>query len=244
MAQTLDDLDQALKTKTPEELLDMGLRLRGNGGYLDGVKSSVLAFAFLKAAADRGDFSEAHLALGHMYENGQGVALNEKEAKNSYARATAAGDPQGNLEMARMFLRGDEDSRHDASGNKKAIDDKIAFRLTAVAALAGLSEAKFRLGMMFDAGIGVQQNIPRAVSQLCDAASQGHPTAVTKLVTLHEELTLGKGRNLQEGFGKAISVQIPGLSKELAAQIEAFFDAKSARDGKPSALVASRLSLT
>lgn len=189
-----DDFDP-WRNKTPEELLETGLKFRTGK---DGVKkNSAVALIFIQTAATRGNLPAAHMALGEMHLNGEGTEPNGQEAALSYNRAINAGAPEGHLALGDMYLR----------GRGVPQSDRTARRFIMSAVLAELPEGYFRLGMMYDAGIDVPQSMPKAIEFLTKAADHDHPTAIAKLVDLQSELSKDDGR-LAQGEGPVLARQI------------------------------------
>lgn len=86
------------------------------------------AYAFFEQAAAQGD-ANAMDNLGHMYEDGRGVAANDKQAVAWYLKAAKAGDNDAYIDMGVACLYGkgmSKDTKQACSWFKKARDNQYA----------------------------------------------------------------------------------------------------------------------
>ncbi|GAB4089373.1 tetratricopeptide repeat protein [Hydrogenophaga soli] len=104
-------------------------------------KKYSLAFELLKPLADQGN-SEAQAYLGVMYEFGQGVALDLKEAFRWYLAAADQGSAWAQANLGLLY----------ANGRGIAKDDKEAVRWFRAAAMQGRMKAQEALGSMYNQG--------------------------------------------------------------------------------------------
>ena len=118
----------------------------------------------LRSAAEQGDAS-AQNNLGQMYDNGQGVPLDDQEAVKWYRLAAEQGyvDAQYSLGF-----------RYD-NGRGVPQDDQEAVKWYRLAAEQGHATAQSNLGFMYDTGEGVPQDYVQAHKWINLAASRGTP---------------------------------------------------------------------
>ncbi|WP_197282513.1 tetratricopeptide repeat protein, partial [Bosea thiooxidans] len=79
-----------------------------------------------------------------------------------------------------------------ADGPAAQRDAKLALRLFERAAVAGLAPAQFRVGNMFEKGIGTQRDLSLARIWYQRAAERGNAKAMHNLAVLHAEGVNGK----------------------------------------------------
>jgi TPR repeat protein len=104
-------------------------------------------------AAEQGAM-EAQRTLGQIYESGQGVAINSKEAVAWYRRSADQGDAESAGRLGRIFLLG--------QGVDKNTDEAVKF-LT-LAAEKGNAYAQFNLAGLYVSGTGVKRDLRKAYS--------------------------------------------------------------------------------
>ncbi|MBR2208767.1 MAG: sel1 repeat family protein, partial [Synergistaceae bacterium] len=105
---------------------------------------------YIKAAEQEN--IDAQLKLGFMYENGDGVEQDDKEAAKWYRRAAEREDTQAQLKLGDMYYSG--------KGVKK--DYEEAAHWYRKAADQGNVDAQCNLGFMYRKGEGVRQNYEEA----------------------------------------------------------------------------------
>lgn len=173
------------------------------------------ALAILRPLAEQGD-AGAQFNLGVAYENGRGVAKDEREAVRWYRLAAQQGDAdaQNNLGGMYAFGRGvakdDREAEHwwrlaaeqgnpaaqhnlgwmYANGLGVAKDEREAVRWYHLAAEQGWASAQFNLGVMYVNGRGVPKDEREAVRWFRLAAQQGLALAQSKLGFMY---ALGQG---------------------------------------------------
>jgi uncharacterized protein len=123
------------------------------------------AVSWYRAAANRGD-ADAMLALGNCYQNGQGVAADREEAKRWLEKAAGIGN------VGALF-------------NRAALATTIEEGLTWAkpAAMAGIAEAQFALGIHYAMGNGLPKSKTAAIFWYKQAAAQGHEGAKQRLAS-------------------------------------------------------------
>ncbi|MDP2144689.1 MAG: tetratricopeptide repeat protein [Gallionella sp.] len=146
-------------------------------------------------AYDAGDYAKASLLysllakqgnavaqfnLGVMYERGQHLPRNAKEAIQWYLLAAEQGYAPAQFRLGRLFAKG------------KAVpqDYARASSLYLAAAEQGHAPAQISLGVMYEKGVGVLQNHQLATHWYQMAAAQGDPTAQRNLA---EAYNAGRG---------------------------------------------------
>ncbi len=156
------------------------------------------------AAGDR----DAQIALGTLYETGDGVALDAARAAALYREAARAGHVGAQINLATMYLDGAGVTRDAAAavqwftraadgGNALAqlnlgmiyesgdppvkADPRLAARRYREAAIQGLMPAQVRLARLFEDGRGVRRDLDQAASWYRKAADQTDPAAQLRL---------------------------------------------------------------
>ena len=109
------------------------------------------AFKLIKPLADQG-YAEAQHNLGVMYQFGEGVIADDKEAVKWYRKAANQGDARAQFDLGNMYL----------SGEGVLQDDKEAMKWCRKAADQGDARAQNNLGNMYLSGEGVLQDDKKA----------------------------------------------------------------------------------
>ncbi|MBL68505.1 MAG: hypothetical protein CMO74_08675 [Verrucomicrobiales bacterium] len=159
-------------------------------------------FEETKAKAEKGD-KIAQFNLGVMYENGQGVQKDFKEAEKWWRKAAEQGEPYAQTSLGVMFERGD--------GVPK--DDKEAVKWYRKAAEQGYAMAQYNLGLNYATGSGVLQDYVTAYAWANIAAANGQKNA-TKLKSefLEKKMTADQIAKA-EALAKAMIAKNPKLLK-------------------------------
>lgn len=124
------------------------------------------AIATYRRAADKGS-TAAMIELGVLYGTGNGVARDEAQARKLFERASAAGNPRGESNLASLSIAGGTPS------------DPVTARAVLTKAAAGNSaEAQYQLGVMFANGEGGPQDDFAARTLFEKAAAQNHSGAL------------------------------------------------------------------
>lgn len=105
----------------------------------------------------------AMAVIGNMYREGQGVAVDPRQAAQWYERAAAGGSRSAQFSLGDMLESGDGIAR----------DVPRAARLYEQSARLGFPEAQFALGISYEFGQGVPRNRKTATYWLDQAAKQG-----------------------------------------------------------------------
>ena len=148
-----------VETLTVEELWD-----KANEAY--GEEDYETAFGYLKRAANLGD-AEAQYFAGWWYEEGKGVAQNDKESAKWYRKAADQGHMDAQLNIGYCYSQGigvGQDYGEAVKWYRKAAEQ-------------GDDIAQYNLGVFYEEGKGVQQDSNEALSWYQAAAAQGNADA-------------------------------------------------------------------
>lgn len=192
------------------------------GAYQRGLYITALNLALPRAKAGDG---AAQVLAAEIYARGLGVAMDPKQAADWYAKAAEQGIAEAELQYALVLLEGRHAERDRdrarallksaaakgvalaqfnyaqllmESGKEDDIDEAIANYEKA--ALAGLADAQYAMGVAYLDGIGGREPDPQAAQRwLAEAARQNFDSAQVELATL-----LVESRNVEDekaGFG-------------------------------------------
>ena len=122
--------------------------------------------------------------------------------------AALAGDPSAAYEVAIRF----------AEGRLVPVNNEEAARWFDIAAKKGLVPAEFRLGGLYEKGLGVKKNLTTARDLYRAAADKGHGKAMHNLAVLYAEGTDGKAdyQTAAQWFRKAADRGIADSQYNLA----------------------------
>lgn len=150
--------------KDPERLYNLSLMYRdGNGAQ----KSMTRAFLLCEQAAELGH-PKAQCLLGDYYWKGMWVRKDKEKAVALYTTsAIASPNKQALCKLAYAYDYG--------KGVRQ--DRQIAFSLYEQAADQGSAMAHYNLGLMYEAGEGVEQNLLMGFYEMLDAAVLGDTDA-------------------------------------------------------------------
>jgi hypothetical protein len=144
------------------------------------------ALSKFRSAAQQG-IADAQLNIGYMYEHGQGVTKDSKEAFRWYRLAVRGyqikaqkGSPEAQTNLASMYY----------FGQGVLQDYKEALYWYQQAAKQGFSQAQSRLAHMYDLGIGIEENHKEAARLYKLLAKKGDVEAQYSLGKMYEN---GKG---------------------------------------------------
>lgn len=141
-------------TANADELAD-AIKAQENGDHETALK-------ILRSIVDQAD-AEVQYNLGVMYENGEGIDLDLKEAVRLYRLAAAQGLAEAQYNLALMYQKGEGVER----------DLKEATRFYRLAAEQGLADAQYNLALMYAKGEGVFQDLEKAYKWFALAAVNG-----------------------------------------------------------------------
>lgn len=144
----------------------------GKQAYLNGEYRQ--AYAILEPLARDGD-AGAQKMLGIMYDYGQGVDKDPKQALDWYIKAANQGQTAVQYQVGSKYFRGDGTAQDYAE----------AAKWWEMAAAGGQVDAQFNLGLMYFRGLGVKQDDGRAAELFRAAAKQGHAHAQYSLAVMY-----------------------------------------------------------
>ena len=153
-------------------------------------RNPVKAFQWCSAAAEHKDKPEATFELALMYLYGLGVKQCKATAVLLLDAAGKKHHPLALFKLAEYFFE----------NAAKADDFKKGFDACFRAAELGLPEAQFNLGVMFEDGLGAEQNLKNAAIWYRRAAANGDERAMNNLGNLYRH---GKGVDKDELKAKA-----------------------------------------
>ena len=155
-----------------------------------------------KAAVSSGAAADA---LGEMYEAGRGVSQSDRDAARWYRTAYDRGDARGTYNLGRMMAEdrafnygvaasvgssgptfGDADVLHSTQRDWKSVAN-----LWQISADKGDPLATYRLGQLYETGMGVPADARRALQLYTQAAAAGVPGAAESLKALQAKQGLG-----------------------------------------------------
>jgi len=125
------------------------------------------ASTLLRPLAREGNV-EAQYLLGRLYEQGDGVAKDESEARRLYQLAAGRGHKLASERLAVV-------------GKSQSADESVALGWYLPAAKQGDIEAQYNLGYMYETGWGVSINEKEAARWYQEAATGGHDQAQLRL---------------------------------------------------------------
>lgn len=131
-----------------------------------------LAARLIRSLAEQGD-ALAQGTLGVMYQEGQGVQQNSREAEKWFRKASEQGEVHSQYVLGKLY---DE-------GKGVPQDYQEAVKWYRKAAEQGLAAAQGDLGVMYEKGQGVPQDAQEAAKWFHKAAEQGVAQAKTTRVT-------------------------------------------------------------
>ena len=138
-------------------------------------RDPVKAFQWCSAAAEHKDKPEATFELAMMYWHGLGVGQSKATAVLLLDVAGKQDHSLALFKLAEHFFEVGE----NASCFKKGFDSCLR------SAELGLVEAQFNLGVMFEDGLGTEQNFKKAATWYYRAATSGNELAMNNLGSLY-----------------------------------------------------------
>jgi hypothetical protein len=166
----------------PEKVNDNVQLQQGTAAYETGDYNE--AFRLLQPLAEQGN-AQAQSILGWLYENGEGVTQDDKQALEWYQKAANQGFAEAQYNLGNMYH--DKDNEQAVFWYKKA-------------AQQGDIGAQFTLGWMYDTGLGVTRDEKQAVMWYQKAANQGHAMSQYNLGWMYHQ---GRGTAIAQNFQQA-----------------------------------------
>ncbi len=157
------------------------------------------AFGYFRKSADRGD-TDSQYNLGIMYDNGEGVLENDKEAVKWFKKATAQGHANAQYNLGIMY----------ANGEGVLEDDKEAVKWFKKATEQGHANAEYNLGIMYANGDGVLKNYTEAYARFFISDYLGNTDAKIDIKRIEKRLdtkAINKGQQRASELLKLIEVQ-------------------------------------
>ena len=124
-----------------------------------------------------------------MYDNGQGVPQDYKQAFDWYRKAAAQGHADAQAKLGWLY----------SNGHGVPQDHKQAVNWFRKAADQGSPHAQFLLGLMYDEGQGVPQDYKQALEWYRKAAAQGNPDAQANLGWMYKH-----GHGVRQDYKQAV----------------------------------------
>jgi len=146
------------------------------------------AFPYFKKSAEQGH-ADAQFTLGYMYEYGQGVDQDYKQAVYWYRKLAEQGDADAQCNIGFMYDEGqgvDQDKKQAVYWYRKSAEQ-------------GLAEAQCNLGYMYEYGQGVDQDKKQAVYWYRKSAEQGYAPAQNNLGEMY-----AKGQGVDQDKKQAV----------------------------------------
>ena len=146
----------------------------GSAHYLRG--DFAAALQEWRPLAEEGD-ARAQYYLGLMYNNGEGVPEDNRQAAHWFRKSAEQGNPQSQFHLGMLH----------ANGEGVPEDDRQAVHWLRESAQQGDARAQFNLGIMYELGEGVSKDNRQAVNWYQQAAEQGHARAQFGLGSMFAE---------------------------------------------------------
>jgi len=134
--------------------------------------------AQLLKAAESGD-ARAQFEIGGAYENGKGVARDDRRAAEWYRKSAEQGNGQAQYSLGAMYAEG--------RGVERNRDEAI--RWYKKAASHGVAGAMYRVAIAYYNGEGVEENLGLACTWLLAAQKSGDPQAQDALKQIGDQMT-------------------------------------------------------
>jgi localization factor PodJL len=182
----LETLEAAARHGDRDAQFRIGMRFL-NDSALDGGPAAAARW-FAKAASQ--GHNEAQFMLASMYERGAGVEKDEARATALYREAASAGHVRAMHNLGAMLLK-----------NASAQSYREAAAWFEQAAARGFPDSQYNLALLYEHGLGIEQDLQRAYQWYVQAAKAGVKEAAAQAERLRR--TLPSARN-ETGGGQAI----------------------------------------
>ncbi len=166
------------------------------------------AARWLQKAADQGHV-ESQFVLASLYERGVGVAKDETSARMLYRRAASAGHIRAMHNLAVLL---------SAQGARQDYQEAAAW--FASAAMAGLTDSQVNLAILYERGVGLQQNNQKAYFWYEVASLAGDKEAKRQTERLKRQLPDAEthAADEQAGSWRPSVEQLPNLASGNASR--------------------------
>ncbi|KAM9289037.1 death ligand signal enhancer [Morus bassanus] len=172
-----------------------------------------IAYTCFKLAADRG-YSKAQFNVGLCYEHGRGTEKDLEKAAFYYYHAASSCHPMAQYRYARYLLCHRPENEWD--GHQKAVafleqaamagiteaqaylgvfymrglhpKEKRGLKYLLLAAKNGDAQSRYHVGVCYEKGLGVQQNLAEAMRHYRQSAAAGNRNSQERLRVLEEEV--------------------------------------------------------
>ncbi|MGO9483924.1 MAG: hypothetical protein ACLPX9_04990 [Rhodomicrobium sp.] len=184
-AEDLEALEIAARHGDRDAQFRIGTRFLNDGG-LDGGPAAAARW-FAKAAAQ--GHNEAQFMLASMYERGAGVEKDEAKAIELYRQAASAGQVRAMHNLGAMLLK-----------NATAQSYREAAAWFEQAAAKGFADSQYNLALLYEHGLGIEQDLLRAYQWYVEAAKAGLKEAAVQAERIRR--TLPSAQNVTRGGGQ------------------------------------------
>jgi localization factor PodJL len=174
----LKDLEAAARHGDSEAQFRIGTRFLSDGTFSNG--GAATAARWLAKAAGQGHL-EAQFMLASLYERGAGVTKDESEAMSLYRKAANAGHIRAMHNLGVLL-----------SARESPQDYGEAAVWFARAAQAGLTDSQYNLALLYERGLGVEQDLSRAYLWYRAAGRGGDKEAARQAERLKRTLPAGE----------------------------------------------------
>jgi localization factor PodJL len=203
-AEELEALEAAARQGDRDAQFRVGTRFLNGTGLDGGPEAAARWFA---KAAEKGH-NEAQFMLASLYERGEGVKKDEATAIALYKKAAGAGHVRAMHNLGAMLLKqAQEQSVHDAAA---AV---LSYREAGVwferAAKVGFADSQYNLAVLYERGLGIEQDLLRAYQWYVQAAKAGVKEAAIQAERLRRTMpsaqnSTGAGRPAKAGSWKPV----------------------------------------
>ncbi len=182
----LEMLESAARHGDKDAQFRIGTRFL-NGGGLEGGETAAARW-FAKAAGQ--GHIEAQYMLASMLERGAGVAKDEAKAIELYRQAATAGHVQAMHNLGTLLLNNEtpQSYREAASWFERAAE-------------AGLADSQYNLALLYEHGLGIEQDLSRAYQWYIRAAKLGVKEAAEQAGRLKQMLSAAETATTSEQSG-------------------------------------------
>jgi localization factor PodJL len=177
-AEDLKDLEAAARHGDSEAQFRIGARFLSDGAFSNG--GAATAARWLARAAGQGHL-DAQFMLASLYERGAGVTRDETEAISLYRKAANAGHIRAMHNLGVLL-----------SAHELPQDYSEAAVWFARAAQAGLPDSQYNLALLYERGLGVEQDLSRAYLWYRAAGRGGDKEAARQAERLKRALPAGE----------------------------------------------------
>lgn len=156
--------------------------------------------------------AEAQVQLGRMYDEGDGILRDSKEAAGWYAQAAQSGNLEGQYLYALALME----------GRGVVQDYQAAFRWLETAAKGGHPAAEYQLGRMYYKGMGIPVDKAKAYIWFNLAAARGNEEAARIRDVALRQIPPGQVNDAQEAARKlhdemsGLAGAVPGQTRDPA----------------------------